>query len=79
MFAYGIAEWQEIGLLPGDSAKLFDISGTISADGLLGSILKGALNFTPTPTVLQSAAWVLYFVPIAYLFFKKPKKVAVKA
>ncbi len=79
MFSYGIAEWQEIGILPGDSMKLYDISGVISADGLLGSILKGALNFTPTPTVLQSAGWILYFLPIAYLFFKKPKKVVAKA
>jgi len=79
MFSYGIAEWQEIGLLPGTSSLLFDISGTISAEGLLGSILKGALNFTPTPTVLQSAGWLIYFTPVAYLFFKKPKKVAVKA
>jgi len=76
MFAYGISEWQEIGILPGFSSTLFDVSRYISEDGLLGAILKGALNFSPTPTVLQSIGWVVYFLPVAYLFFKKPKKVS---
>ena len=74
MFAYGISEWQEIGVLPGAESLLFDLSSKISEDGLAGSLLKGALNFTPKPTMLQSAGWLLYFCPVAYLFFKKPKK-----
>ena len=79
MFSYAIHEFQEINLLPGDSAELYDISGVINPDGLLGSILKGALNFTPTPSVLQSLVWAAYVIPVGYTFFKKPKKVLVSA
>jgi high-affinity iron transporter len=79
MFSYAIHEFQEINLLPGDSSKLFDISGIISEESVLGSVLKGALNFTPTPSVLQSLVWAAYVIPVGYTFFKKPKKVAVPA
>ncbi|CAN2183229.1 FTR1 High-affinity Fe2+/Pb2+ permease [Candidatus Nanopelagicaceae bacterium] len=75
MFSYAVHEFQEINLLPGDSSKLYDISGVISPDGLLGSVLKGALNFTPTPSVLQAFVWAAYVIPVGYTFFKKPKKV----
>jgi high-affinity iron transporter len=75
MFSYAVAEFQEINVLPGDATKLFDISSVIHPEGLLGSILKGALNFTPTPTLLQSIVWAAYVIPVGYSFFKKPKKV----
>lgn len=78
MFSYAIHEFQEINLIPGDSSKLYDISGIISEEGLAGSVLKGALNFTPTPSVLQAIVWALYVIPVGYTFFKKPKKVAAK-
>lgn len=74
MFSYAIHEFQEIKLLPGDSSKLFDISGVISEEGLLGSVLKGGLNFTPTPSVLQALVWAAYVIPVGYTFFKKPEK-----
>lgn len=79
MFSYAVHEFQEIDLLPGDSSKLYDISGFISADGLVGSILKGGLNYTPTPSILQSLVWLAYVLPVGYSFFKKPKKVLVNS
>jgi high-affinity iron transporter len=79
MFSYAMSEFQEINLIPGESSKLFDISNIIDPEGLIGSILKGALNFTPTPSVLQSLVWIAYVIPVGYTFFKKPKKVAAVA
>jgi high-affinity iron transporter len=76
MFSYAVHEFQEINLIPGDSMKLYDISGLISPDGILGSVLKGAFNFTPTPSVLQVLVWAAYVLPVGFTFFKKPKKVA---
>lgn len=76
MLSYAVHEFQEINLLPGDASKLYDISGFISKDGLVGSILKGALNFTPTPSVLQALVWAAYVIPVGYSFFKKPKSAA---
>jgi high-affinity iron transporter len=79
MFSYAVSEFKEINLLPGGESKLLDISGVIHPEGLIGSILKGALNFTPTPSVLQAFVWAAYVIPVGYTFFKKPKKVAVPA
>ena len=78
MLSYAIHEFQEINLIPGDANKLYDISGFISEDGLVGSVLKGFMNFTPTPSVLQSIVWALYVIPVGLTFFQKPKKVAAK-
>ena len=73
MLSYAVHEFQEFNLLPGDADKLFDISHIISKEGVLGSVLKGAFNFTPRPSVLQAAIWALYVFPVSYLFLRKPK------
>lgn len=75
MFSYGIHEFQEIGLIPGDDNKLYDISGVISKESIIGSVLKGLLNFTPTPSILQAIGWTGFILAVSYFFFKKPKKV----
>jgi high-affinity iron transporter len=74
MFSYGIHEFQEIGLIPGDANKLYDISDVIGKESILGSVLKGLLNFTPTPSVLQAIGWTGFIAVVSYFFFKKPKK-----
>ncbi len=72
MFSYGIHEFQEIGLIPGDANKLYDISNIISKESILGSVLKGLLNFTPTPSVLQAIGWTAFIAVVSHFFFKKP-------
>ena len=78
MFSYGVHEFQEIGLIPGDDNKLYDISSFIGKESILGSILKGLLNFTPTPSVLQAIGYTVFVAVVSFLFFKKPKPVVVK-
>ena len=58
------------GCWPGGTATAFDVSGVISATSALGSLLKGLLNFTPTPTWGQVIAWVAYLVPTAVLYLR---------
>ncbi len=72
MFSYGIHEFQEIGLIPGDANKLYDISNIIGKESILGSVLKGLLNFTPTPSVLQAIGWTAFIAVVSHFFFKKP-------
>ena len=71
VLSYGVHELQEVGILPngaffGDYA--FDISGAIPKDGWLGSILRGTVGFTPTPTWLQLITWVAYLAIVMPLF-----------
>ena len=67
--AYGIHDLQEAGWIGGIAHTAFDISATIRPDSWVGTLLKGALNFQPNPTVAQAIAWVAYVVPVMTLFF----------
>lgn len=70
VLAYGVHELQEAGVLTWGTATAFDVSGVISATSALGSLLKGLLNFTPTPTWGQVVAWAAYLVPTAVLYLR---------
>ena len=72
VLAYGIAEYQEIGLLPGADSIAFDVSGVLAPDGFLAALLRGILNVHPTTTWLQAVAWLLYVVPVM-IFFLRPQ------
>jgi high-affinity iron transporter len=68
VLAYGVHELQEVGIFPGGDVMAFDISGAIPASGVLGTVLRGTLNFSPTPTVLQVGVWVAYVVVVGLFF-----------
>lgn len=70
IFAYGIHELQEIGLLPFLTDKTYDLSGIIAKDGLLDSLLRGTISFRSAPSQLESLVWFAYLIPTAILFFR---------
>ncbi|HVQ17960.1 MAG TPA: FTR1 family protein, partial [Actinomycetes bacterium] len=72
VLAYGIHDLQEGGALPGLNNRAFDISGTISPDGVIGTMLKGIFNFQPNPTWLQVMVWFAYLIPVLVLFLRQP-------
>ena len=71
MFSYGIHDLQEGGWIPGAESHAYDISHIINPDGVLGTILGGSINFSSEPTQLQVIFWFIYFIPVAYLFYKQ--------
>jgi high-affinity iron transporter len=75
VLAYGIAEFQEIGVLPGAESIAFDVSGVIAPDGFAAALLRGILNIHPTTSWLQAIAWLLYVVPVMILFLR-PQRTA---
>jgi high-affinity iron transporter len=80
VLAYGVHDLQEAGLLPGLNSLAFDISGAVPADSWYGTLLRGTVNLTPQTTWLQAAAWLLYVVPVTYLFLRPaPARPAVPA
>ena len=73
VFAYGIHDLQEAGILPGLTNLAFDVSSAVPPDSWYGTLLKGTFNFSPATTWLEAIAWTLYVVPVMVLFFRKGK------
>ena len=73
VLSYAVHEFQEVGLLPGDDAKAFDVSAAIPMDSWYGELLKGFVNWSSNPSWLQVIAWVLYVAIVMTLFFRSSK------
>ncbi|WP_432941975.1 iron uptake transporter permease EfeU [Kribbella sp. CA-253562] len=76
IFAYGFHDLQEANILPGLHNLAFDISAAIPPDSWYGVLLKGILNFTPAPTVIELTAWLVYLIPVLVLYLRPVKRPA---
>jgi len=74
VLVYGIAEWQEAGLLPGYENFAFNVADAIPADSWYGVLLHGTVGFSPEMTWLQIIVWVL-FVGITLTTFLRRSRV----
>ncbi len=78
VLAYGVHDLQEAGDLPGLNNLAFDVSDAVPPDSWYGTLLKGIFNFSPATTWLEAAAWLLYVVPVMFLFFRPARATAPK-
>ncbi|MFP5311520.1 MAG: FTR1 family protein, partial [Actinomycetes bacterium] len=74
VLSYGIHDLQEAGLLPGLHSLAFDISGAVPPSSWYGTLLKGTLNFSPATTWLEAGAWLLYVLPVLFLYLRTNRK-----
>jgi high-affinity iron transporter len=74
VFAYGVHDLQEAGVLPGLATLAFDVSAQVPPDSWYGTLLRGTVNFTPATTVWQALAWVSYLVPVLVLYFRPQRR-----
>ncbi|MBS1690999.1 MAG: FTR1 family protein [Actinobacteria bacterium] len=70
ILSYGIGALQTVGWLPGLGSRAFDISSWFNWSSWYGEIIQGIFNVTPTPTVLQFAAWLAYLVIVLTIFLR---------
>ncbi len=70
ILSYGIGALQTVGWLPGLANKAFDISSWFDWSSWYGEVIQGVFNVTPTPTILQFAAWLAYLVVVLALFLR---------
>jgi high-affinity iron transporter len=73
ILSYGVGALQTVGWLPGLSAMAFDISTWFNWSSWYGEVVQGVFNVTPTPTVLQLAAWLAYLVIVLTIFLRPTK------
>jgi high-affinity iron transporter len=76
VLAYGIKEFQAIGVLPGQDSVAFDVSGVIAPDGFIGALLRGIFNLHPSTSWAQAIAWLLYVVPVMVVFLLPQRSAA---
>jgi high-affinity iron transporter len=67
LVGYAVHELTEAGWLP-ETAVAFDLSSTLSRDGLIGSLLAGLFGYRPAPTWSELIAYFVYLVPVLILF-----------
>lgn len=77
VLSYAVHEFTEIGVLPGEHAIAFDVSGVIAPDGVVGTLLRGFLNFRPETSWPMLIAWVGYLVPVLTWFLVRSRPVRV--
>ena len=74
VLSYGVHDLQEAGILPGLDNLAWDVSDTIDPTTWYATLLKGIFNFSPQTTVLEAAVWVLYVVPVMFLFVRSVRR-----
>jgi len=74
VLAYGIHDLQEAGVVPGLHHLAFDVSAAVPPSGWLATLLKGVFNFSPATTWLEATAWVLYVLPVMFLYFRRIRR-----
>ncbi|MEY4476858.1 MAG: hypothetical protein RJA31_362 [Actinomycetota bacterium] len=82
IFAYGIHEFQEVGVLP-EGDPIYDATAWLGKETIVGSLLYGLFSYRANPTLFEVVAWVGYAVPVMSMFLRSivagRKPVAAKA
>lgn len=71
VFAYGIGDLQEAGVIPGWGQPAYSLAGAIPPSSWYGTLLGGVFNFTPEPTWAQVIGWVGYASVVTALFLRQ--------
>ena len=70
VLSYGIAEFQEIGWLPGESDVVLNLTSVMSEGSVLQTLLGGIFNIKQTTSALQVLAWLTYSLVVLFLFMR---------
>ena len=71
LFAHGLAEFQEAGLLP-ELLPLWNVSGApiVGEEVLVSELLTALFGWDPEANLLQFIAWATYLLAVGYAFLR---------
>jgi high-affinity iron transporter len=69
VFAYGLGDLQEAGILPAGAAA-YDLNGVIPASSWYGALLGGLFQFKVDPSWLQVIGWLAYASIVLAVFLR---------
>ena len=70
LFAFSVHELQEAGALPFLEAIAYDVSGTLSDENGLGSVLRALFGYQADPTWLEVLGWIGYLTVTGFFFLR---------
>lgn len=70
VLSYGIHEFQEVGILPGEDNVLINLSSILTDGSVLSTLVAGIFNIKATTTSVQAMAYVAYVAIVLYAFLK---------
>ncbi|MFZ4505130.1 MAG: iron uptake transporter permease EfeU [Microbacteriaceae bacterium] len=69
ILAYGVHEFQEIGLLPA-GPPIYDASEWLGKETIIGALLYGLISYRPNPSLLELVTWASFLIPTMTLFIR---------
>jgi high-affinity iron transporter len=70
VLSYGIHEFQEVGLLPGEDNVILDLSNILTDGSILSTLAAGIFNLKPTTTALQVIGYLVYSATVLYFLLR---------
>ena len=70
LLANAVQNLQELGVLPGGSMTLWNMSGTLPDDKGIGDVLHGLLGYSADPTLMQLLVWMAFLAAGLWLFLR---------
>ncbi|MCG9478713.1 MAG: FTR1 family protein [Actinomycetia bacterium] len=82
LFSTAIHEFQEAGIMPVIKDNIYDIGNVLSKESIFGGILRSLFGYNPSPSLLETAGYVIYILVVSLLikkfYFSNPKEVVEK-
>jgi len=76
LLANAVQNLQELGVLPGGSMTLWNVSGTLPDNKGVGDVLHGLLGYSAAPTLLQLLVWLAFLGAGLWLFLRPASRPA---
>jgi high-affinity iron transporter len=77
LLAYGIHEFNEIGLIPEIYAPVWNINHILNEKSGLGAFLKAILGYNGNPSLSEVLSYIIYLAGVCWLLQKRKKEAVI--